>query len=258
MFFVQDIQINDLKNPAEIVQTYKISQEQTESAIFKFEDSSSAIYKHEVKKPKIITPQTTTISPIAKSYAIKLKVGNEDEKKFIMENINSLCSQNVKESIVFSDTDISDALFEIINEDISKLKKPSRKQLHLRKAFNEGKELTQKQKEIAFSYSEKEKAEQNKILAFYTLGTIQNLIYRITTKKTGITPKLQDSPIVSKIIYEAKNNKDENMRASAIGTLHMIARPEYNKDLKPVFQSALSDKSKIVKDMAKESLQYME
>ena len=48
------------------------------------------------------------------------------------------------------------------------------------------------------------------------------------------------------------------MRAAALGALHMISKPEYNKDLKPIFKKALSDNSKAVRDMAQESLQYME
>lgn len=257
MFFVQDMQINDFPNFSETTQAYKISYEQQNSVVTKSDNSYSAIYTHEVKKPKISAPQTMMISPIAKTYAIKLSNGDAQERAFAMNTINSVCQQNIKEAAVFSSDDITNALFSIIDEDISKLKKPTKRQLHLRKSFNENKKLTKKQKQIALKYSDYEIAEQNKFLAFYTLGTIQNLSYKVIAKKTGIHPTLHDSSVNERIINEAKNNKDENMRAAAIGTLHLISKPEYNNDLKPIFQSALSDSSPVVREIAQESLQYL-
>ena len=35
----------------------------------------------------------------------------------------------------------------------------------------------------------------------------------------------------------------------------MIAKPEYNNELETIFQNALSDNSKVVKDMAEEALE---
>lgn len=258
MFFAQDIQINDFQNFQETAQVCRISYERQNSAVIETDNSSTAIYKHELKKPKIEAPQTKVISPVAKAYAHRLKYGDSQERAFVINTINSVCQQNIKEAAVFSDEDITNALFEIIQEDISKLSKPTKRQIRLRKEFNENKKLSQKQKEIALKYSEYEIAEHNKMLAFYTIGTIQNLTYKVIVKKTGIHPDFYDSSVNERIINEAKNNKDENMRAAAIGTLHMIAKPEYNKDLKPIFQSALSDKSETVRDIAKESLEYIE
>lgn len=258
MFFAQDVQLNDIQSPAEITGAYQISYSNQDSAVINFDETPSAIYKHEPKKPKIIAPQTTTISPVAKLYAEKLRNGTAKERKYIMDNINFTCNKIPREAIIYTDSDITDGLFAIINEDTTNLQKPSKRQLKLRKEFSEGKKLSQKQIQSAISYSESEIAEQNKILAFYTLGTIQNLSYKIIVSKTGIKPKLHDSPITDKIIYEAQNNKNENLRAAALGTLHVISKPEYDKELKPVFQKALNDNSKIVRDMAQESLQYIE
>ena len=258
MFLYQDLQTNDFQTYSATTKAYRISYEQQNSAVINSDNSSSAIYKHELKKPAIKTPHTKTISPVAKMYADRLTNGDAQERAFLMNTINSVCLQNVREAAALSDEDVTNALFGIIEEDISKLKKPTKRQIRLRKKLEENKNLSPKQKEIAMKNSEYEIAEQNKILAFYTLGTLQNLTYKIVIKRTGIEPNLKDSSVVEKIIYELKNNKDENMRAAAVGTLHMIAKPVYYEDLKPIFQSALSDSSKVVKDAAKESLMYLE
>ena len=258
MISIQDLQINNFQNPDEMVQMHKLAYKQENSSLINLDNSKSAIYTYEVKKPKVGLPQTKEIYPVVIIYANKLKTGDAEERAYIMNTINNLCTRNSKEAIAFSDENITNALFSIIDEDISKLKKPTRRQLRLRKDFNANKKLSKNQKTLAFSYSEYEIAEQNKLLAFYTISSIQNLMYKVITKKTGLKPDIYSNKVIEKIIDEAKNNKDGNMRAAAIGTLHVIAKPEYNQDFKIIFQSALSDKEQIVRDTAQEALLYIE
>ena len=258
MISIQDLQINNFQNPVEIVQMHKISYAQENSALIKTDNSGSAIYTHEIKKPKIGLPQTKEIYPVVRLYSDKLKSGDAEERAYIMNTISNSCSRNLKEAIAFSDENITNALFSIIDEDISSLKKPTKRQLRLRKDFENDKKLSKRQKEIALSYSDYEIAEQNKIIAFYSIASIQNFMYKLIRKRTGLSPDIHTNNVIGKIIYESKNNENENLRAAAIGALHLIAKPEYNKDLKVIFQSALSDKSQVVKDTAQEALLYIE
>lgn len=255
MILAQDIQINFEYTASEVIEANRIASEEENSAVVEYGDTPSAIYKHAVKKPKVITPKTAEISPVAKIYSDRLKDGTADERKYLMENINFTINNSPKSGLIYTDKDITDSLFAIINEDISKLKKPSKRKLRLREEVKNNKELSEKQAKYALSMTEREIAEQNKVLAFYTLGTIQNLSYRYILKTTGLSPKLHDSYIIDKVIYEAEQNKDENLRASAIGTLYMILKPEYKDELTKIFQNALSDNSKAVKNMAEEALE---
>lgn len=255
MIFAQDIQINSDYSAVEIIEANRISSSVNNSSLVEYNDTPSAIYNHEIKKPKVITPQTNIISPIAKMYSDRLREGTANERKYIMENINFTINNSPKSGLIYTDKNITDSLFAIIDEDISKLKKPSKRKLKLREEIKNNKKLSEKQVQFALTLSEKEIAEQNKVLAFYTLATIQNLTYKYITKTTGLQPKLHDSDVINKIISEAANNKDEQLRAAAIGSLYMIAKPEYNNELETIFQNALSDNSKVVKDMAEEALE---
>ena len=257
MIFTQDIQINLEHTAAETIEINRIANSEEDSALIQYNDTPSAIYKHEVKKPKIVKPQTTEISPVAKMYSERLKEGTADERKYIMENINFTINNSPKSGLIYTDKNITDSLFAIIDQDISKLKKPSKRKLKLREEIKNNKKLSERQMQYALSLSEKEIAEQNKILAFYTLATIENLSYKYITKTTGVQPKFHDSAIVEKIIDEAKTNKDEQVRAAALGSLYITAKPEYNDELKIIFQNALSDSSKVVKNMAEEALENL-
>lgn len=246
MIDVQDISVLDLVNS---------NYETIQVVDNNYDIKNSYIAYYEVKNPKkptIIDPQTTEISSVVNLCVNKLKNGSpEEQQKYLSLLMKGL--ENPKIAPQFLDTKILDSLFYIINKDTSSLKKTTKKQKKLRKKLENGEKLSKKDIERAYSLSEQEIADRNKIYAFVVIAKNQNVLYTELRKRSNLKPNFSDMPASARLL-ELLNNPDDDIRASAIGALYMMYRPEFKKDLIPVFENASKSQSPAVRDFAVKSL----
>lgn len=205
------------------------------------------------KKPIIAEPQTKTISPIV-VYCIKnLKNGTPFEQKRCLSMI-AKGIENPKVAPQFLDKEISDGLFFIVNQDTSSFKAPTFKQKRLRNKIKNGKKYTKEQYDEAIKPSERELAESNKLFALALIAKIQNVLYEELVKRSKLKPSFYEMPASDKLIDISKNHPNNDIKAAAIGALFLMYRPEFDKEIKNVFEKASMSDIPQVKSFAEKSL----
>lgn len=213
-------------------------------------------YKYEPKKPTIVQPRTTSISPAVTYLAEKLKRGTPKEQKtalvYILQGLNKK-----KGASQFLDASLTDALFFVIDQDTSNMSGPTRQQLRYRKQLNENKRISKEKVDIAATLSDREIAERNKAYSLYLVARIQDLLCDEMQKRTGLQPKVTDLPIVQRLIKESQTNKNENIRGAAFGALALLNRPEFEQDLAVIFCKASNTDNKVIKDYAERALKSL-
>lgn len=253
MIQMQDVTVFDMpievqaqeQRIAELDRTYNLST-----------SNSAYTYKYETKKPKIVQPKTTAISPMVIYLTEKLRQGNPQEQKralvAILQGLNKK-----KGSAQYLDSGLTDALFFVIDQDTSKMQGPTRQQLRYRKQLRENKRLPKEKIDIAVQLSEKEMAERNKAYSLYLVAKIQSELCNQIADRTGLQPKVNDLPIVQRLIKVSQTNKDENIRGAALGALALLNRPEFEQDLSVIFSKAANSNDKIIKEYAERALKSL-
>lgn len=181
------------------------------------------------QKVEIIPAENKVISPVSQYLIEKLNKGTVDEQERCLSYINK--NLDTKSSAQYLDEELTKTLFALVDKDISNLKDITSKQKKLRLKQQDGKKLTDSEYKIAFTFSEKEKAEYNKVEAVYVIARIQNVLYKALKKRTGLQPKLSDMPAVSGLVNEIKNNPSENVRSASVAALAAMYQPAFKDDL---------------------------
>ena len=209
-----------------------------------------------LKKPVIVEPQTETISPVIQ-YCIKiLKEGNIEEQRTCL-NLIYRSIDNPKTATQFLDKEITDALFSVAKQDVSKYKGPTFTQKRLRKKLEEGKTLSKKDYEKAYTLSEREFVQKNKFLALAIIARLQNVLYKETVKRSNLHPSFQDMPAVPELLDLYNNYPDKEVRFYALGSIFMLHRPEFQQDIVAILKQAEKSQDKAISKLAQQALQKL-
>lgn len=197
--------------------------------------------------PVIAPPvqQTSNISP--ETFAGRLKSNDPDEQRATIEEIAEKVKNSETDGPFLLDTQIFDSLVDIINQDTSSLAGPTPEALDLRQKNIE--DLSEEEKEKA-APTPLEKAEINKQYALYTISYMQERLNNELEKNNRAALNLKDLPCIDTIVDTAKSNTNPILRIGAIAGLSHIARPEYNDDLKTIFELAQNDEDERVREAA--------
>lgn len=203
--------------------------------------------------PVIEQPAETPVSNInPESFAGKLKTNDLEQQKNAIEEVAEIVKNNETDGPVLLDTQIFDALVDIINKDTSALEGPSPEVLALRQKPQD--QLTEEEKTKASTPSPLEKAEINKQYSLYTISYMQERLNNELEKRNNKALELKDLPCIETIIDTVKSNPNPMLRVGAIAALAHIARPEYKADLNTIFELAKSDEDSMVKDSAQKAI----
>ncbi len=181
------------------------------------------------------------------TFAGRLKTDNLDEQKNTIEEIAEKVKNSETDGPVLLDTQVFDALVDIINKDTSSLAGPTQEAMELRQKNIE--ELTEEEQN-KIGPTPLEKAEINKQYALYTISYMQERLNSELEKRNGKALELKDLPCIETVVDTAKSNPNPMLRIGAIAGLAHIARPEYNDDLKTIFELAQYDEDDRVKEAA--------
>lgn len=160
------------------------------------------------------------------------------------------------------DVKVADTLLGIINTDTSKLEGPTPKQLEIREKIMSGKKVSEADEAEANVISPMELAERKKIMAIFTVTTLQKL-YSLQIEKlyNNIAP-LTELPGAASMVEQIKNNPNPIIRVACIEALseleRQLKRPEYKQDLTTLFTVAKNDKDHYVQIAAEEALKNLE
>ena len=189
-----------------------------------------------IKEPTIVSPKTDYIIPVVKSLTESLKTGTPEVVSTSINYINE--DLQTSSNVQYLDASLTDALFEVVNRDISNLKKTTREQVKLRKKMQSGKKMKASQIKLATNLSEKEIAECNKVSALYTIASIQNILYSELVKRTDLKPKLDDMPAYSRLKEILLNTTDVNLKNVSAVAIATMDRPDFHEDIKSLLTKA--------------------
>lgn len=192
------------------------------------------------------TAQATNVDPA--TFAGKLKTDDLDAQKKAIEEIAETVKNDATTGPVLLDTQVFDALVEVINKDTSALEAPSPEVIQLRQKPQD--QLTEEEKAKALTPTPLEKAEINKQYALYTISYMQERLNNELEKRNGKALELKDLPCIDKVIDTAKTNPNPMLRIGALASLSHIARPEYKADLQTIFDLAKADEDARVQEAA--------
>lgn len=223
-----------------------------------FQDKKPLTYNYNLaynvktpKKPQIVKPQTETISPLVSYLIQKLQTGSIEEQEKCLLVIGK--NIEIKGNEQFLDESLTNALFNLVNDDISKYKEATEKQKRLRKKIQEGKELSQKDYFTAYNLSEQERVQKNQVTAIFLIAKIQNVLYKEIKQRSDLQPKFYDLPAVPKIINEIKNNQNENIQIAAVDAIGIMYRYEFFDEITSLLENIQkTTKSETVKQEAEQ------
>ena len=188
----------------------------------------------------------TTVTPEA--FAGRLKSTDLEAQKTAIEEVAETVKNNETAGPVLLDTQIFDALVDIIDKDTSSLEGPTPEILELRQKPQD--QLSEADKVKASTPTPLEKAEINKQYALYTISYMQERLNNELEKRNNKALELKDLPCIEKVVDTAKSNPNPMLRIGAIASLSHIARPEYKADLSTIFELAKADEDERVKEAA--------
>lgn len=205
--------------------------------------------------PVVEEAQAPDPSKTPESFAGKLRTDDLDAQKAAIEEIAEAVKKDDTLGPVLLDTQIFDALIDIINKDTSKLEGPTPEVIELRQKPKE--ELTEEELTKASTPSPLEAAEMNKQCALYTISYMQERLNNELEKRNGQALELKDLPCIENAIDAAKENPNPMIRVGALAALSHIARPEYKEDLGKIFELAKSDEDARVQAAAAKALELL-
>ena len=220
-----------------------------------------------VEVPAPVIQSTTAAAPVVEAavapdpsvtpeaFAGRLKTNDLEAQKVAIEEIAETVKNNETAGPILLDTQIFDALVEVINKDTSALAAPTPEVLALRQKPQE--ELSEADKVKASTPSELEKAEINKQYALYTIAYMQERLNNELEKRNNSALELKDLPCIENVITTVKENPNPMLRIGALAALSHIARPEYKADLTTIFELAKSDEDPRVKESATKAIESL-
>lgn len=188
------------------------------------------------------------------SFAGKLKTDDLDAQKAAIEEIAETVKNNETAGPILLDTQVFDALVDVINKDTSALEGPTPEVLELRGKLDQ---LSDADKAKATTPAPLEKAEINKQYALYTIAYMQERLNSELEKRNNSALELKDLPCIETVITTAKENQNPMLRIGALAALSHIARPEYKADLTTIFELAKSDEDARVQESATKALEAL-
>lgn len=198
--------------------------------------------------------QKEAIFDIAKIFKDSVKLSKSPSEITDTKELEE-AKMNKKIAGTLLDTQISDALFDIVDKDISSLEGPSPDVIALREKPEN--QLTAAEKEKAQTKSPYEKAVINKQYALYTLAYMQECLNTELVDRGGSALELKDLPQIDKIVDTVKSNPNPILREAAITSLAHISRPEYKQDLTTIFEIAKTDEDPNVQAAAEKALKVV-
>ena len=189
------------------------------------------------------------------AFAGRLKTNDLEAQKTAIEEIAETVKNNETAGPILLDTQIFDALVEVINKDTSSLEAPSPEVLAIRQ--KDPATLSEAEFAKASTPSELEKAEINKQYALYTIAYMQERLNNELEKRNNSALELKDLPCIENVVATVKENQNPMLRVSALAALSHIARPEYKADLTTIFELAKSDEDPQVQESATKALESL-
>ena len=205
--------------------------------------------------PVIDKPATPDTSITPEAFAAKLKTDDLEAQKATIEQVAETVKNNETAGPVLLDTQIFDALVDIIDKDTSALEGPTPEIIELRQKPQD--QLTEEEKTKASTATPLENAEINKQYSLYTISYMQERLNNELEKRNGQALELKDLPCIEKVVDTAKSNPNPMLRIAAIASLSHIARPEYKADLNTIFELAKADEDDRVKDAATKAIEAL-
>ncbi len=205
--------------------------------------------------PVINEPAASDPSLTPESFAGRLKTDNLQEQQNVIENLAKVIKEDDNAAPALLDTQVFDALVDIVNKDTSSLESPTPEVTELRNKPEA--ERTPEENEKANTVFPLEQAESNKQYALYTIAYMQDRLNSELEKRGSSALPLNELPCIDNVIIAAKSNPDPMVRAAGIAALSYIARPEYKDDLNTIFELAKSDEDNEVKDAADKASQAL-
>lgn len=204
--------------------------------------------------PEVEAPTDTPVSVDLNQIVSKLNSQNLEEQLMAIENIAETANNNPQEATKLLDTQVMDALGNIIKKDTTQLQAPTPEQLQLRQKLFDGEKLTPEQTAEANKISELEVAERNKQYALYTIAILQKLLSSEVEKAQGTKVEMKDLPMINDVVQIAKADQNPMLRASALAALSYIASPENKALLTTMFEQSQKDSDENVRAVATEAL----
>lgn len=189
------------------------------------------------------------------SFAGRLKTDDLDAQRAAIEEIAETVKNNESAGPILLDTQVFDALVDVINKDTSALEGPTPEVLELRGKLDQ---LSDADKVKATTPSPLENAEINKQYALYTIAYMQERLNSELEKRNNSALELKDLPCIETVITTAKENQNPMLRIGALAALSHIARPEYKADLTTIFELAKSDEDARVQESAAKALEALQ
>ncbi len=204
--------------------------------------------------PQVETPASTPMNIDLNQIVSKLNSTNMEDQLAAIENIAETAQNNPIAATQLLDTQIMDALGNILKKDTTQMTGPTPEQLELRQKLLSGEKLTPEQTEIANKISDMEVAERNKQFALYTIAILQKLLSTEVEKAQGVKLEMKDLPMINDIVKIAKADINPMLRASALAALSYIATPENKALLTTMFEQSKKDADPNVQAVAAEAL----
>lgn len=204
--------------------------------------------------PQVEAPATTPINVDLNQVVSKLNSTNLEEQLAAIENVAETAQSDSPAAAQLLDTQVMDALGNIIKKDTTQMQGPTPEQLELKQKLIAGEKLTPEQTASATKISEMEAAERNKQFALYTIAILQKRLSSEVEKAQGTKLEMKDLPMIDDVVKVAKADANPMLRASALAALSYIAKPEYKPLLKIMFEQSQQDADPNVKAVATEAL----
>lgn len=224
-----------------------------------------------IKSPIEIVPPVTNPTPIVDYNKVteNLNSPNYDTQALQLEEIVEAASANNKENIghylkeqIFLD------IINIVTKDASALPGPTEAQGKIRaqiienymaqlnqeksgaKEFVYPHKLSEEDINYANSLSPRELAERNREYAIKTLALLSKEFTNQVEAESGVIVPITDVPGMSAIVNSLKN-ENFAIRLVALGALAYIQRPEYENELRPIYEALIhSEKDITVRNAA--------
>jgi len=198
------------------------------------------------------TPSTPAEVVNVPAFTQRINSDNLEDVGKAIEEVADIAQTKPAQELL--DTELMQALLNVIGKDSSTLAGPTDKQKELRQKGLEGKQLTEAELAEANVITPLEMAERNKQYALFTTAILQNQLIDEFKKTNNVTPDIKDLPGMEQIVTTIKDNPNPMLRASALAALAYNARPEYKPVMTEIFELSKQDADENVQKVAEEGL----
>ena len=204
--------------------------------------------------PQVETPATPPMSVDLNQIVSRLNSTDMKEQAAAIEEIADMAQTNPNAATQLLDTQIMDALGNIIKKDTTQIQGPTAEQISFREKLINGEKLSPEQEAIANKLSDLELANGNKQFALYTIAILQKLLSTEVEKLQGTKLEMKDLPMINDVVKVAKADENPMLRAAALSALSYIATPENKQLLTTMFEQSQKDSDPNVQAVATEAL----